>query len=957
MRASNPLAFGLWPVTIIASLFYIAFAAVLLYVGLTVPPAPKSDVPVQGLNLAEALQDLRELSNAFHPYNSRRSDEVRTWLLSRVASILEGNAVDYATVRQNYSRSATKRSVAPGSAAAVIFDDLSSNTSFSTPSTTSGSPALSVYFEGTNIIVYCRGEKDASGAWWEGSQAYEGQKGVLVNAHYDSVSTGYGATDDGVGVITILQLLQYFTRTGNQPRHGIVFLLNNGEEDFLNGARAFSQHPASKFPDRFLNLEGAGAGGRAALFRSTDAEVTRFYQRAKYPFATSTSADGFKAGLVKSETDYRVFYGDLQMHGLDISFMEPRSKYHTVEDDARHSGRDSIWHMLSAALPTLQGLAESDFDAHANTDAAWFDLFGLVFAVLELHTLFALQVTLLVVAPVSTFVFMIILQRQDKLYLFTRYRQVGDSRAPIGGLRGILRAPIIFAISSAASVAVAFLLIKLNPFVTSSSPWSVWASFVSVWIFVAWFLSRLADFARPSALHRAYTLIWLHVGSWALAVAAVVYEVRGLTGGYLILFYELGFWLASLVAIFELFALPKKASFAASQIGQSDGAAGDIPNAGEASCPHPHQREDEPSEQEEPTERTALLGEQGTSFGRGYRRSDNTSSASQREPDHDSKPSNVYEHEQLWSGKLPSTLWVLEFLLAATPALMFFGPMITFVTTSLTQTLSDGGGFGIYITMAVLSILVVAPIQPFIHRFTFHVPLFLLLVFAGTLSYNLFAFPFSHNNRLKIFFIQQVDLDTGLQNVVLAGAEKHLLEEAANSLPSTSGKLLNMTSGIRPGLVGITWPGLPPTVVPNHAYEDWLNVNVTRTNASSGHEAIITVAGRNTRNCKLLFNSPVKSFYVEGSASDNGPYKGVPETGTSEIRLWHRTWETPWTVKVAWNGQGAMEGRALCGWNEDEKQPSGGIPALREVRQFAPTWIAVTKVSDGLVEGSKKFKV
>jgi hypothetical protein len=39
---------------------------------------------------------------------------------------------------------------------------------------------LEVYFEGTNIIVYIRGtNKDVSP--------------VLVNAHYDSVSTGYGS--------------------------------------------------------------------------------------------------------------------------------------------------------------------------------------------------------------------------------------------------------------------------------------------------------------------------------------------------------------------------------------------------------------------------------------------------------------------------------------------------------------------------------------------------------------------------------------------------------------------------------------------------------------------------------------------------------------------------------------------------------------------------------------------
>jgi Zn-dependent M28 family amino/carboxypeptidase len=50
-----------------------------------------------------------------------------------------------------------------------------------------------------------------------------------------SVSTGFGATDDGMGVITILQLIRFFTTPGNEPKRGIVAMLNNGEEDFLNG--------------------------------------------------------------------------------------------------------------------------------------------------------------------------------------------------------------------------------------------------------------------------------------------------------------------------------------------------------------------------------------------------------------------------------------------------------------------------------------------------------------------------------------------------------------------------------------------------------------------------------------------------------------------------------------------------------------------------------------------------
>ena len=88
----------------------------------------------------------------------------------------------------------------------------------------------------------------------------------------------------------------------------------------------------------FYNLEGAGAGGRATLFRSTDTEVTEFYRKnVRRPFGSSVSADGFKKGLVKSQTDYKVFTEDMGLRGLDVAFWRPRSRYHTEDDDVKHS--------------------------------------------------------------------------------------------------------------------------------------------------------------------------------------------------------------------------------------------------------------------------------------------------------------------------------------------------------------------------------------------------------------------------------------------------------------------------------------------------------------------------------------------------------------------------------------------------------------------------------------------
>lgn len=301
-RLSNPFAFSRGPVTVVATAVYAALLAVLIVVQVDLPSLPKSPTPIHGVNLTEAWQDLQLLTAEYHPYNSHRNDFVHDWLAQRIKSILKDNNAS--------------------STDAYIFIDQVSNLTSSTSSVTAATGGISVYFEGTNIITYIRGKDDDEKEWWYDEDGSPSERhGVLVNAHYDSVSTGYGSTDDGIGVVSVLQLIRYFTTTGNEPRNGLVLLLNNGEEDFLNGARAFGQHPMSRFVHSFLNLEGAGAGGRAALFRSTDEEVTRAYAKSPYPFGTVISGDAFQKGLVRSQTDYVVFNGAFGYRGLDVAFI------------------------------------------------------------------------------------------------------------------------------------------------------------------------------------------------------------------------------------------------------------------------------------------------------------------------------------------------------------------------------------------------------------------------------------------------------------------------------------------------------------------------------------------------------------------------------------------------------------------------------------------------------------
>lgn len=92
----NPFAFrncqvAFWTVTI-----YVGIILALLIVHETVPPAPATSP--NGLDLDQAWADLGQISNAYHPFNSHRNDEVRDWLIRRISEDLDASGTPWRTV-------------------------------------------------------------------------------------------------------------------------------------------------------------------------------------------------------------------------------------------------------------------------------------------------------------------------------------------------------------------------------------------------------------------------------------------------------------------------------------------------------------------------------------------------------------------------------------------------------------------------------------------------------------------------------------------------------------------------------------------------------------------------------------------------------------------------------------------------------------------------------------------
>ena len=107
----------------------------------------------------------------------------------------------------------------------------------------------------TNLMFRLEGSNDSDDA-------------VVVMAHYDSVSTGPGIGDDASGVAVLLELA-HMARQLPAHRNDIIFLLTDGEEFGLLGARQFSaEHPWMKHAKIVINLEARGSSGPSLMFQT-----------------------------------------------------------------------------------------------------------------------------------------------------------------------------------------------------------------------------------------------------------------------------------------------------------------------------------------------------------------------------------------------------------------------------------------------------------------------------------------------------------------------------------------------------------------------------------------------------------------------------------------------------------------------------------------------------------------
>ncbi|KAI8361714.1 hypothetical protein BD560DRAFT_404498 [Blakeslea trispora] len=354
------------------------------------------------------------------------------------------------------------------------------------------------------------------------------QEALLINAHYDSVPTSNGVTDNGMGVVTALETLRYFTT--HPPRQTIIFLFNNFEEGGLIGAQSFIHHPWFTTIKLFINLEGAGAGGRAVLFRCSNLNAVKKLasSSATFKHGSPLGNDMFKLQLLKSDTDYSIFtkHG---APGLDLAFYSPRSHYHTPRDDLVHTTPQALQHMGQLILGAVKSIANSDdlLDTSSQQEPMiYYDILGRWMFVYSFKTYQIMNCFLLLVVPIASAIFLISWNKHQTASEVLKKQAI----IVLYGFVAVLNA---FVFSTLCIGTASFIMTKINPSMTYGDVYGA-----GLYLFSAAFLGiQLSQFILPLKVKKVLVntdASWygLTVFWWILVIAAVYTGAKEIAAVY-----------------------------------------------------------------------------------------------------------------------------------------------------------------------------------------------------------------------------------------------------------------------------------------------------------------------------------------------------------------------------------------------------------------------------------------
>ncbi|WP_432672531.1 M28 family peptidase [Flavobacterium sp. SM2513] len=205
-------------------------------------------------------------------------------------------------------------------------------------------------------------------------------KALLLLSHYDSAphSKSLGASDDGSGIVTILEGLRTYLHNHSKPKNDIIILFSDAEELGLNGAALFvTEHSWAKEVGLVINFEARGTSGPSYMLMEVNngnAAVVEHFAKAKPKFPVSNSLMYSIYKMLPNDTDLTVFREEGKIQGLNFAFIDSHYNYHTVQDNLANLSPKTLQHQGTYLMSMLNYFANADLRTlNTNEDEVYFN--------------------------------------------------------------------------------------------------------------------------------------------------------------------------------------------------------------------------------------------------------------------------------------------------------------------------------------------------------------------------------------------------------------------------------------------------------------------------------------------------------------------------------------------------------------------------------------------------------
>jgi hypothetical protein len=303
----------------------------LAWIAAQTPKSVPASASATAFSAERAMADVNEIGRSPHPIDSVRHDQVRDYVIGRLKSLGLQVRVQTTTVFKEEHR---------GPTTAILGGDVQ------------------------NIIAVLPGRDPTA-------------KAVAVTAHYDSVPGSPGASDDTAGVASALETARAITAQGQPPARDVIFLITDGEEGDLLGARAFyAQNPLAKHIGAVVNMDTRGGGGRAFMFETGLGDgqmIARFRRTAVHPSSNSLAI--FLYQHMPNGTDFTI-PKDLGIQGVNYAFIGAQFDYHAASSTPARLERGALQNMGEQVLAISRDLAFAKALPEKRPDVVYGDVFS-----------------------------------------------------------------------------------------------------------------------------------------------------------------------------------------------------------------------------------------------------------------------------------------------------------------------------------------------------------------------------------------------------------------------------------------------------------------------------------------------------------------------------------------------------------------------------------------------------